>query len=94
MLTRHYLVVARNITLEEVSCKVNEYSVSKSTLYISVVLLALKARGQKMLNVPRTSVKMSLCKRSVTIRREICPIRAEISTHKHGEKLYISYLYD
>ena len=33
-------------------------------------------------------------KRSVTIRREICPIRAEISTHKHGEKLYISYLYD
>ena len=29
-------------------------------------------------------------KRSVMIRREICPIRAEISTHKHGEKLYIS----
>ena len=28
------------------------------------------------------------------IRREICPKRAEISTHKHGEKLYISDLYD
>ena len=36
----------------------------------------------------------SFKERSVTIRREICPIRAEISTHKHGEKLYISYLYD
>ena len=33
-------------------------------------------------------------KRSVMIRQEICPIRAEISTHKHGEKLFISYLYD
>ena len=32
--------------------------------------------------------------RSVMIRREICPIRAEILTNKHGEKLYISYLYD
>ena len=28
-----------------------------------------------------------LAKRSVMIRQEICPIRAEISTHKHGEKL-------
>ena len=38
---------------------------------------------------------ISYCdKRSVMIRQEICPIRAEISTHKHGEKLYISYLYD
>ena len=33
MLTRHNLVVARNATLEEVSCKVNEYSVSENTLY-------------------------------------------------------------
>ena len=33
-------------------------------------------------------------KRSVMIRQQICPIRAEISTHKHGEKLYTSYLYD
>ena len=33
MLTRYNLVVARNTTLEEVSCKVNEYSVSESTLY-------------------------------------------------------------
>ena len=41
---------------------------------------------------PKGGVDIS--QRSVTIRREICPIRAEISTHKHGEKLYISYLYD
>ena len=33
MLTRYYLLVARNTTLEEVSCKVNEYSVSENTLY-------------------------------------------------------------
>ena len=33
MLTRHYVVVARNTTLEEVSCKVNEYAVSENTLY-------------------------------------------------------------
>ena len=33
MLTRHNLVVARNTTLEEVSCKVNEYFVSENTLY-------------------------------------------------------------
>ena len=33
MLTRLNLVVARNIKLEEVSCKVNGYSVSKNTLY-------------------------------------------------------------
>ena len=33
MLTRHNLVVAPNTTLEEVSCKVNEYSVSENTLY-------------------------------------------------------------
>ena len=33
MLTRHNLVVARNTTLEEVSCKVNECSVSENTLY-------------------------------------------------------------
>ena len=33
MLTRHILVVARNNTLEDVSCKVNEYSVSKNTLF-------------------------------------------------------------
>ena len=33
MLTRHYLVVAQNTTLEEVSCKVNEYLVSENTLY-------------------------------------------------------------
>ena len=33
MLTRYNLVVARNITLEEISCKVNEYSVSENTLY-------------------------------------------------------------
>ena len=32
-LTRHSLVVARYTTLEEVSCKVNEYSVSANTLY-------------------------------------------------------------
>ena len=24
----------------------------------------------------------------------MCPIRAEISTHKHREKLFISYLYE
>ena len=30
---RHNVVAARNITFEEVSCKVNEYFVSKSTLY-------------------------------------------------------------
>ena len=33
MLTRHNLIVARNTTLEEVSSKVNEYSVSEITLY-------------------------------------------------------------
>ena len=33
MLTRHNLVVAQNTTLEDVSCKVNEYSVSENTLY-------------------------------------------------------------
>ena len=34
MLTRHYLVVARNTTLEEVSCKVDEQiSVSEKILY-------------------------------------------------------------
>ena len=33
MLTRHNLVVARNTTWEEVSCKENEYSVSEKTLY-------------------------------------------------------------
>ena len=33
ILTRHNLVVSLNITLEEVSCKVNEYSVSENTLY-------------------------------------------------------------
>ena len=33
IVTRDYLVVARNITLEEVSCKVNEYFVSEKTLY-------------------------------------------------------------
>ena len=33
MLTRHNLVVARNTTLEEVSCEVNEYSVSENTFY-------------------------------------------------------------
>ena len=33
ILTRHNLIVTRNITLEEVSCKVNEYSVSENTLY-------------------------------------------------------------
>ena len=36
MLTRHNLVVARNTTFEEVSCNVNEYSVSENTLYRSV----------------------------------------------------------
>ena len=36
MLTRHNLDVARNTTLEEGSCKVNEYSVSENTLYICV----------------------------------------------------------
>ena len=44
---------------------------------------------------PHRSLRcIKFIKRSVMIRREICPIRAEISTHKHGEKLYISYLYD
>ena len=33
MWTRHNLVAARNTTLEEVSRKVNEYSVSEITLY-------------------------------------------------------------
>ena len=33
MLTQYNLVVARNTTLEEVSCKVYEYSVSENTLY-------------------------------------------------------------
>ena len=33
MLTRYNLVVARNNTLGEVSCKVNECSVSENTLY-------------------------------------------------------------
>ena len=33
MLTRHNLVVARNTIWEEVSCKVNEYSVCENTLY-------------------------------------------------------------
>ena len=33
MLNRHNLVVARNTTLEAVSCKVNEYYVSENTLY-------------------------------------------------------------
>ena len=33
MLTRYHLVIARNIALEEVSCIVNEYSVSENTLY-------------------------------------------------------------
>ena len=33
MLTQHNLVVAQNTTLEEVSCKVNEYSVYGNTLY-------------------------------------------------------------
>ena len=45
-------------------------------------------------NIIIFSAKVGIDKRPVTIRREICPIRAEISTHKHGEKLYISYLYD
>ena len=36
MLTRYYLVVARNTTLKEISCKVNEYSVSENTLYRGV----------------------------------------------------------
>ena len=34
MLTRHYLVVAQKTILVEVSCKVNEYTVSENTLYI------------------------------------------------------------
>ena len=42
MLTRHNLVVARNTTLEEVSCKVNEYSVSENTLYIYVLMVSSK----------------------------------------------------
>ena len=33
ILTRYYLVVARNTTLKDVSCKVNEYSVSEKILY-------------------------------------------------------------
>ena len=33
MLNRHNLVEARNTTLEEVSCKVNECSVSENALY-------------------------------------------------------------
>ena len=33
MLTRHNLVVAQNTTLDEVSFKVNECSVSEKTLY-------------------------------------------------------------
>ena len=33
MLTRHNLVSAQNTTLEEFSCKVNEYSVSENALY-------------------------------------------------------------
>ena len=33
MLTRQNLVVARNTTFEEVSCKANECSVSENTLY-------------------------------------------------------------
>ena len=33
IVTRHNIVVARNTTFEEVSCKVNEYSVSENTLY-------------------------------------------------------------
>ena len=33
MLTRHNLVEARNTTSKEVSCKVNEYSVSENYLY-------------------------------------------------------------
>ena len=36
MLTRHNLVVTRYTILEEVSCKVNEYSVSENTLCICV----------------------------------------------------------
>ena len=40
MLTRHNLVVAQNTPLEEVSCKVYEYSVSETTLYRCVDCLS------------------------------------------------------
>ena len=40
-MTRHNLVVARNTTLEEVSCKVNEYSVSENTLYRATSKVAI-----------------------------------------------------
>ena len=36
ILLRHNLVVARNTTLEEVSCKIDQYFVSDNTLYICV----------------------------------------------------------
>ena len=45
MLTRHNLVVARNTTLEEVSCKVNEYSVSDNTLYRCVDVFNLNRKN-------------------------------------------------
>ena len=50
--------------------------------------------GYETYNLKIKAENYFISKRAVTIRREICPIRAEISTHKHGEKLYISYLYD
>ena len=54
-------------------------------------------RHDRLIERPKTDIPefhSKNMKRSVTIRREICPIRAKISTHKHGKKLYISYLYD
>ena len=56
--------------------------------YVEDILGLTTEPGNNIQSKPDTK------KRSVTIRREICPIRAEISTHKHREKLYISYLYD
>ena len=62
------------------------------SLYGNEICLNLSPELKCFISILLLSLK--LFKRSVTIRREICPIRAEISTHKHGEKLYISYLYD
>ena len=38
-------------------------------------------------------VVIEITERSVMITQEMCPIRAEISTHKHLGKCFICYLY-
>ena len=99
---------AENMSRKQISCGAGEqghcsYFISvrqyllSLLVYIKILVFLFIA---KLLNdfaiepEQAFSILLFSSKRTVMIRREICPIRADISTHKHGEKLYISYLYD